>query len=163
VWNSIRIGLAFFWLTWNAPSAYPQIGRLNDQDVLQRGTNSQWVDVQEQEVQFEASPLSRDNLVSRNGWTQNESSNSFWSWLFGNNSTRSWNTTSSTANSTSTSWADFWEAISTFFSYLLWIALAIGALWLVVWLSKNQELAVWFNRRKKTTHQTEDVLAQQAR
>ena len=163
MWNSIRIGLAFFWLAWNTPSAYPQIGRLNDQDVLQRGTNSQWVDVQEQEVQFEATPLSRDNLVSRDGWTQNESSNSFWSWLFGNNSTRSRNTTSSTTNSTSTSWDDFWEAASKFFSYLLWIALAIGALWLIIWLSKNQELAVWFNRRKKRTHQTEDVLAQQAR
>lgn len=163
MWNSIRIGLVFFWLAWNAPSAFPQIGRLNDQDVLQRGTNSQWVDVQEQEVQFEASPLSRDNLVSRDGWTQNESSNSFWSWLFGNNTTRSWNTTSSTTNSTSTSWADFWEAISTFFYYLLWIALAIGAILLVVWLSKNQELAMWFNRRKKTTQHTEDVLAQQAR
>ena len=163
MWNSIRIGCTLFWLAWTAPSAYPQIGRLNDQDVLQRGTNSQWVDVQKQDVQFEASPLIRDNLVTRDAWTQNESSNSFWSWLFGNNSTRSWNTPSSTTNSTSTSWADFWEAISTFFYYLLWIALAIGAILLVVWLSKNQELAVWFNRRKKTTQHTEDVLAQQAR
>jgi hypothetical protein len=163
VWNSIRIGFAFFWLAWNAPSAFPQIGRLSDQDVLQRGTNPQWVDVQEQEVQFGASPLSRDNLVSRDGWTQNESSNSFWSWLFGNNSTRSPNIGSTTTNSTGTSWANFWEAVSTFFSYLLWITPAIGALWLVVWLLKNQGLATRFNRRTKTPRRTEDVLAQQAR
>ena len=163
MWNSIRIGLAFLWLVWNAPSAFPQIGRLNDQDVLQRGTNPQWVDVQEQDVQFEATPLSRDNLVSRNGWTQNESSNSFWSWLFGNNSTRSRSIGSASTNSNSTSWSDFWEAISTFFSYLLWISLAIVGLWCFVWILKNQELAVWFNRRKKTPRNTEDVLAQQAR
>ncbi|MFN7208414.1 MAG: hypothetical protein ACK5UN_01640, partial [Planctomycetota bacterium] len=60
MWNSIRIGFAFLWLVWNTPSAFPQIGRLNDQDVLQRGTNSQWVDVHEQDVPFGASPLSRD-------------------------------------------------------------------------------------------------------
>lgn len=163
VWNSIRIGFAFLWLVWNAPSAFPQIGRLNDQDVLQRGTNSQWVDVQEQDVQFGASPLSRDNLVSRNGWTQNESSNSFWSWLFGNNSTRSPNNGIATTNTNSTSWADFWWVISRIFSFLLWTTLAIVALWCFVWLLKNQELAVWFNRRKKTTRNTEDILAQQAK
>jgi hypothetical protein len=53
--------------------------------------------------------------------------------------------------------------ISRIFSFLLWTTLAIVALWCFVWLLKNQELAVWFNRRKKTTRNAEDILAQQAK
>lgn len=163
MWNRSKNLLAFLSLATSASLAFSQVGRLSDQDVLQRGTTPTWADAQEQDVQFGAAPLSRDNLVSRGGWTQEESNKDFWSWLFGNNTTSSQPTANTTGTGNTGPWSDIWEGLGDLLYYTLWLALAIGILWSGVWLTKNQEFSMFLKRSRKNPRDTEDVLAQQAK
>ena len=93
--------------------AFAQTARRSDEDILQRGTSPVWADVKKEDVQYNATPLGRDNLEGRSDWSKVESGQDFWSWLFGNDGSNSnWTTGSSTASTSTTFWSDLWGFIT---------------------------------------------------
>ena len=143
--------------------AFAQTARRSDEDILQRGTSPVWADVKKEDVQYNATPLGRDNLEGRSDWSKVESGRDFWSWLFGNDGSNSnWTTGSSTASTSTTFWDDLWRFITDLLGYLFWTILALLLIAGVVWLAMNQEVLAYFRRQRATTAH-EDIAIQQAK
>jgi len=142
--------------------AFAQTARRSDEDILQRGTSPVWADVKKEDVQYNATPLGRDNLEDRSDWSQDDSGQDFWSWLLGNDGSNS-NWTSSTSGTTNSMfWTDLWQFITDLFGYLFWTILALLLIAGLVWLAMNQEVSAYF-RRHRVTATSENVAVQQAK
>jgi hypothetical protein len=139
-----------------------QVRNRSDVDILRRGTNSTWADVNRQDVQYGASPLKRDNVLKRDIWTTYESDGSFWSWLFGDGTRPTRTTQTNPGGLNSTFWPDFLELIFAMLRFGLWLLLAILLIGAAVWVSKKKDFHFFFRRNRKL-QEGEDVAKQLAK
>lgn len=144
-----------------ALSVSAQSSTRSEEDILRRGASPVWADLQEGEVQYDATPLKRDNLQDRDAWVQNDSNDDFWSWLFSSRSSNSTNTSRSNGAS-SAFWDSFWEIFGYIVYYSFWTTIAVAIISSTIWIFSNQEM-VWFFRKAKKPLQHEDIVAQQAK
>ncbi|MCE2811688.1 MAG: DUF4129 domain-containing protein [Planctomycetaceae bacterium] len=128
--------------------------------ALKRGTDPVWADIKQEDVQYGARPLVRDDLESRDRWADDGTSRGFWSWLFG--SGNSGRIRTSTGGGSSGSWRGFWDwfFFLLYYGFLVFLAGALIAGF--IWLLKSQEF-FWVLRRHRPFQQTEDLQAQQAK
>ncbi|MFM7930223.1 MAG: hypothetical protein ACKO9Q_21155, partial [Pirellula sp.] len=77
--------------------------------ALKRGTDPVWADIKQEDVQYGARPLGRDDLESKDQWADDSTSGSFWSWLFGNGNSGASRTSTGTAGGSSGAWRGFWD------------------------------------------------------
>lgn len=130
--------------------------------ALKRGTDPVWADLKQEDVQYGARPLVRDDLESRDRWAENGTSGSIWSWLFGSGNSGSSRTGTGTGGGSSASWRGFWDWFFFLLYYGILTALAGSLIAGFIWLLKSQEF-FWVLRRHRPSDQAEDLQAQQAK
>lgn len=130
--------------------------------ALKRGTDPVWADLKQEDVQYGARPLGRDDLESKDRWADDGTSGSFWSWLFGTGNSGSSRTGTGTAGGSSAAWRGFWDWFFFLLYYGFLTALAGALIAGFIWLLKSQEF-FWVLRRHRPSDQAEDLQAQQAK